>query len=218
MSSGSELQGGGGLSLEQRVTKLEAFLRGGPGVVNALGASTDGQIDLGSALNKWRDLFATGIVIGSDRVDVASLAGSAAVYVFDATDATFEWPGTHTKCFAIAGSGVAGSRTTTASSGGDGGATTVTIDAATLSSAPGGRIARSTFGAVASRAGWRTANEPPGNATSDQIGLQTIRSRFFDGLSHGDEIDVQIGAGGAAGSGAGAAAGDDGFAILFAFG
>ena len=58
-------------------------------VIDAMGAPTDGDVDIGSALNAWRDVFANGLVVGGARADIAALAGSAAVYVFDASDATF---------------------------------------------------------------------------------------------------------------------------------
>ena len=89
MSAGSNIQGAGGQTLEQRIANIEAALRGGPPVIDAMGVPTDGDVDIGSALNAWRDVFANGLVVGGARVDIAALAGSAAVYVFDASDATF---------------------------------------------------------------------------------------------------------------------------------
>ena len=96
MSAGSNLQGGGGQTLEQRVANIEAALRGGPPVIDALGVPTDDDVDLGSALNAWRDVFANGLVVGGARVDVAGLATATGVYVFDANDAAFVWPANRT--------------------------------------------------------------------------------------------------------------------------
>ena len=108
MSAGSNLQGGGGLTLEQRIANIEAALRGGPPVIDALGVPTDDDVDLGSALNAWRDVFANGLVVGGARVDIAALAGSAPIYVFDASDATFAWPGTQTTALMLLWSSASG--------------------------------------------------------------------------------------------------------------
>ena len=47
MSAGSNIQGAGGQTLEQRIANIEAALRGGPPVIDAMGVPTDGDVDIG---------------------------------------------------------------------------------------------------------------------------------------------------------------------------
>ena len=151
MSAGSNLQGAGGQTLEQRVANIEAALRGGPPVIDALGVPTDDDVDLGSALNAWRDIFANGLVVGGARVDVAGLATATRTYVFDADDAAFLWPANRTKALMLlwsAGGGGGGgggegnlprpdSPGEDGGTGGTGNAVTVTIAGVTYSSGGG---------------------------------------------------------------------------------
>ena len=64
MSAGSNLQGGGGLTLEQRVANIEAALRGGPPVIDAQGANTHQSTDLGGPMNAWRRVYAELLSLG----------------------------------------------------------------------------------------------------------------------------------------------------------
>ena len=41
------------------------------------------------------------LIVGGAEVDLASVAVSAAVFVFDATNASFAWPGNQTKCWLL---------------------------------------------------------------------------------------------------------------------
>ena len=74
MSAGSNLQGGGGLTLEQRVANLEAALRGGPPVIDAQGANTDGTTDLGGPMNAWRRVYAQLISLGGEDFNPQALS------------------------------------------------------------------------------------------------------------------------------------------------
>ena len=207
MAANTSLQGGAALTLEQRIARLEAALRGGPPVLNAQGAPTHQSTDLGSALNAWGDLYASGVIIGNARVDIAALSGSAPVYAFHESDATFEWPpDTLTRCMAMVFSGVGKASTMSGIvPGPGGGATTVTIGGVTISSGKGpSRIST----VVSDSLGWGTVNE------GARIGLQRSGAKLFTGLSQGASIGISIGAGDPA-SFAGDIAGDDGFALLF---
>ena len=133
MSAGSNLQGGGGQTLEQRIANIEAALRGGPPVIDALGVPTDDDVDLGSALNAWRDIFANGLVVGGARVDVAGLATATGVYVFDASDAAFSWPANRTTALILLWSASGGG-----GGGGGGGSATKTREMMAPTAEPGG--------------------------------------------------------------------------------
>ena len=190
-------------------------LRGTFAPRNNAGNVGDGAADIGSSTNNWDRIYAKQLIVGGNAIDLAAIAASATIYVFDATDASFSWPLSKTKCLAFAFSGVAGGEGTTGT-GADGGATTVTRGSATLTSraqpasaGPGG------IAPTESRYfGW--GNTAAGFGANDDIGTQRARTRIFTGLSQGDSFNIQLGAGGAGGSGGGAA-GDDGFALLFAF-
>ena len=238
MSAGSNLQGAGGLTLEQRIANIEAALRGGPPVVDAVGVPTDDDVDLGSALNAWRDVFANGLVVGGARVDVAGLAVATGVYVFDANDPTFSWPANRTTALILlwsasggggggGGGGTTGDRGEGGTDGGPGGASTVTISGMTYSSgaALGGDRGRSGGdGQTNSSSVPRIITDysmpgalggAGGDATGSlqgQGGAQSIGHVFkyfgHGGLSEGDTISIVVPAGGAAG------VGGDGFGSL----
>ena len=101
-------------------------LRGTFAPRNNAGDVGDGAADLGSSTNNWDRAYIKRLIAGGNLVDIASLAVSAATYIFDATDASFSWPGSQTKCLAFVQSGTG--RTP------NGGATTVTIGGTTASS------------------------------------------------------------------------------------
>ena len=219
MSAGSNLQGAGGLTLEQRITNIEAALRGGPPVADALGVPTDGDVDLGSALNAWRDIFAVGLVVGGARVDVASLATSAAVYPFTASDATYSWPGDQTRVLMLlwssasggGGGGGAGNLDgnnydpgSRGSFGGNGFATTVTIGGTTYSSGASlGGAGGEASDSEASLSPNRRGSAIPGGAGGaggagtysgggGTSGVCALRYFVRQGLSQGDIISIVV--------------------------
>ena len=219
MSAGSNLQGGGGQTLEQRIANIEAALRGGPPVIDALGAPTDDDVDLGSALNAWRDVFANGLVVGGARVDIAAVAGSAPVYAFGENDPTFSWPGNRTTALILlwsAGSGGGGGGSssglgsTFGFAGDPGAATTATIGGMTYSSgaAPGGP-GGAQGGVVADGPGRTAMPGGPGGVggigiNNGQVGFEGthVLSYFtHSGLSEGDTLSIVVPSGGAGGIG-----------------
>ena len=114
MSATSGLPINAAATVEQRLAAIEAALRGGPPVVNALGVVTDGAVDLGAAMNKWRDIFATGLVVGNQRVDLTGLANTSALRFFLANQANWQWPYTQSNalCLMVSGTGPTGGETT----------------------------------------------------------------------------------------------------------
>ena len=94
---------------------------------NNAGRVRPSSADLGSPTFPWRRLYVDELVAGGEVVDLASIAVSAATYVFDATDANFAWPGSQTKCMVLAGS------TTEIPGQGSSTATTVTVGGTTVS-------------------------------------------------------------------------------------
>ena len=92
MSANTDLQGGGALTLEQRIARVENALRGGPPVVDSQGAPTDGAIDLGSAANTWRRIYAEQRPSRRDQTLISvPLAEATPGYAFDASG-DFDWP------------------------------------------------------------------------------------------------------------------------------
>ena len=91
MSAGSSLQNWGGLTVDQKLNALRNALRGGPAVLDAQGAPSDGTTDFGSAANTIRRLYAENLRIGAVDVDIRPLADATPGYAFDAS-ADFDWP------------------------------------------------------------------------------------------------------------------------------
>ena len=58
----------------QAVNALLSWARGGPGPVDALGSPTNGQTDLGSAANKWRQIFASSLVLDGNVLTGAQIS------------------------------------------------------------------------------------------------------------------------------------------------
>ena len=78
MAANSNLQGTPGITpaeLQQAVNSLYAALRNGPPPLDAIGAPTDGTVDLGGPQNRYRALYATSIHLGTLEVDADFLAG-----------------------------------------------------------------------------------------------------------------------------------------------
>ena len=89
-------------------------LRGTFAPRNNAGNVGDGAADLGSSTNSWARAYIETLIVGGVPVDLASVAVGAAVFVFDATNASYAWPGNQAKCLAMAFSGVGGGRGTVA--------------------------------------------------------------------------------------------------------
>ena len=103
---------------------------------NNAGDVGDKAADLGSATNNWDRRIFDRLVAGGIEVDLASVAVSAAIYVFDADDASFAWPGSQTKCLLLRFRALREVKEISPGTGTDGGATTVTIGGVTFEFAP----------------------------------------------------------------------------------
>ena len=157
MSAGSSLQNWGGLTVDQKLNSLRNALRGGPPVLDAQGAPSDGTTDFGSAANTIRRLYAENIRLGASDLDLRPLVDATPGYAFDASG-DFDWPfGSISKALvwmvsAESGSGGGGAANAIANDsaaaravgrgggGGPGGASTAAFGGVTLTSgsAPGG--------------------------------------------------------------------------------
>ena len=92
MSAGSNLQGAGGQTLEQRVANLEAALRGGPPVIDAQGAPTDRATDLGGPMNAWRNAYLERLILGGDEFPLLAMQRQIAAM---RAEYDYVWNGVH---------------------------------------------------------------------------------------------------------------------------
>ena len=142
-------------SLLASINAVYGALRGVLVPRDAAGVPAAGAADLGSTTVPWDSAYVNQIVVGGSQVDVAALAVGAPIYPFPASDSSFSWPGSQTRCLMLlwssaSGGGGGGSGGgsnqdgNTGQQGGAGVATTVTIDGMTYSSgaSPGGRRGR----------------------------------------------------------------------------
>ena len=80
MAANSDLQGSEPTNLAQAlqsINRLYSAMRGGTPPVNAMGASTNGQVDLGSQQNQYRTIYATNLVVGGVVFDGSRLSGGS---------------------------------------------------------------------------------------------------------------------------------------------
>ena len=206
-------------SILASINALYAALRSTLAPRTAAGIVEPGAADLGSTTNPWQRLYVEELVAGGQIVDLAAAAVSASIFVFDASDATFSWPGSQSKCLAIAFSGVGGGDGLgTGAAPTDGGATTITRGGVTVSSRPG-LAGSTTLSEIAFWGNYAESNTAGGSRR--RFGSQRSQARIFTGVAQADMFNIQIGSGGTGrvhnDPTRGGQDGDDGFALLFAF-